>query len=101
MIECLLSTPPRIANFLHSIRSRPTWYARLNKATAAPLFVDSDPAGRKLGSSGGTVNLLHSKWRQSKPVRSGTQTFETWLSSRHRLVLHADAERRIPPPYAP
>ncbi len=100
MIECLLSTPPRIANFLHSIRSRPTWYARLNKATAAPLFVDSDPAGRKLGSGGGTVNLLHSKWRQSKPGRSGTQTFEAWLASSQRLVLHAGGESRRLPAYA-
>lgn len=55
-----------------------------------------DPAGKKLGSGGGTAHLLHQAWRKAS---SGT-AFDDWLSREKHLLLHAGGQSRRLPAYA-
>jgi galactokinase/mevalonate kinase-like predicted kinase len=65
-------------------RQRPEWFAT------------SDPPGQSLGSGGGTANLLAEAWRQTDPGES----FEDWLNSSRKLILHAGGQSRRLPAYA-
>jgi len=65
-------------------RPRPEWFA------------SSDPDNRSLGSGGGTAQLLADAWRATGAGKS----FETWLHSSRKLVLHAGGQSRRLPAYA-
>ncbi len=65
-------------------RRRPEWFAA------------SDPPGQSLGSGGGTANLLAQAWRHNAPG----QSFEDWLISSRKLILHAGGQSRRLPAYA-
>ena len=60
-------------------------------------FAGCDPAGRPLGSGGGTAHLLVEAWRATAPGRS----FADWLRQSRKLVLHAGGQSRRLPAYAP
>jgi galactokinase/mevalonate kinase-like predicted kinase len=60
-------------------------------------FCDSDPKDLKVGSGGGTANILAEAFR-----KSGHETsFLSWLSSRKRMVINSGGESRRLPGYAP
>jgi len=65
-------------------RRRPEWFAA------------SDPPGHSLGSGGGTASLLAQAWRHTAPE----QSFDDWLTSSRKLILHAGGQSRRLPAYA-
>jgi galactokinase/mevalonate kinase-like predicted kinase len=86
-IQKLLSLPAGMPPIFHELEKRDpeTW------------FCDSDPAGRKLGSGGGTAHMLWSAYQKSGfegPLRA-------WLESGQRMVIHSGGESRRLPAYAP
>ena len=84
----LLSLPPNLVGCFHDITrlSRDEW------------FCTNDPVGRKLGSGGGTTWLLRSAFEAE---RHGAESFDHWLASDRRLLLHAGGQSRRLPAYAP
>ena len=100
MIEILLTVPPTLAATLNrGLRRAPSWLARLRGSGDRPAFVGADPAGERLGSGGGTVNLLFEAWRAARAERRAL-ALTTWLSSSQKLVVHAGGESRRLPAYA-
>lgn len=83
----LLSLPPNVVGAFHEItgHSRDSFYCT------------SDPAGKKLGSGGGTAWLLAS----AHADESDGQPFEDWLAQEKRILLHAGGQSRRLPAYAP
>ena len=86
-IQYLLTLPPRMAAEFEALedRRRPEWFAT------------SDPAGKPLGSGGGTAHLLAEAWRATAPGES----FDDWLRHSRKLILHAGGQSRRLPAYAP
>lgn len=84
----LLSLPPNLVDCFNSITHLPKdeW------------FCTNDPAGRKLGSGGGTTWLLQTAYKAS---HNDGQSFEQWLAADKRLLLHAGGQSRRLPSYAP
>lgn len=91
MIQTLVSVPPRLDAWLRQTK-------RPNRPLSRPAvdFVGSDPVGRRLGSGGGTVALLHRAWAEQGRGAS----LEEWIEGSARLVLHAGGESRRLPAYA-
>lgn len=92
----LLSLPPNLVGCFHDITglSRNEW------------FCTNDPVGRKLGSGGGTTNLLLEAFnsenkRTEKEKLADYNGFASWLSSEKRILLHAGGQSRRLPAYAP
>lgn len=83
----LLSLPPTTVKCFHQLTgySHDEW------------FCASDPAGRKLGSGGGSAWLLFQAYQASGDEHS----FEEWLASDRRLLLHSGGQSRRLPAYAP
>ncbi|MDO4171703.1 MAG: bifunctional fucokinase/fucose-1-phosphate guanylyltransferase [Prevotellaceae bacterium] len=83
----LLSLPPNLVDCFHDITSldRREW------------FCTNDPIGKKLGSGGGTTWLLEQCYREW----GKGQSFDQWLASDRRLILHAGGQSRRLPAYAP
>ncbi len=83
----LLSLPPNLVGCFHDITGLSTneW------------FCTNDPVGCKLGSGGGTAWLLKACYEAHGEGRS----FDEWLASDRRLLLHAGGQSRRLPSYAP
>ncbi|MDR1516720.1 MAG: bifunctional fucokinase/L-fucose-1-P-guanylyltransferase [Dysgonamonadaceae bacterium] len=60
-------------------------------------FATSDPAGKRIGSGGGTVWLLEECYRENAPGKS----FGEWLAEDKRILIHAGGQSRRLPAYAP
>jgi len=99
MIDVLLSLPARLAAHLASREQHSAWSERLHLPLVQSYFFGSDPAGRKLGSGGGTVNLLHAAWKAAAP-KAHPSALTAWIERTPRLVLHAGGESRRLPAYA-
>lgn len=84
----LLSLPPNLVGCFHDITGLPRdeW------------FCTSDPVGHKLGSGGGTANLLLDAFRSAT---GGSGDFHGWLSASRRILIHAGGQSRRLPAYAP
>jgi galactokinase/mevalonate kinase-like predicted kinase len=85
----LLSLPPAMAAAFETVEPRrafPDWFA------------SCDPPGTKLGSAGGTIQLLFDCWK-----REGSPGgFADWVTSgRKKLVVLAGGQSRRLPAYAP
>ena len=93
----LLSLPPNLVDCFHEV----TGYSR------EEWFCTHDPIGHKLGSGGGSTWLLTACYRaECLGDEDGEQTahnesFDAWLSSEKRLLLHAGGQSRRLPAYAP
>lgn len=92
----LLSLPPNLVGCFHDI----TGYGERD------WFCTSDPVGHKLGSGGGSAWLLSEAFRHDLTSAPAAEkdvggTFESWLSSDRRLLLHAGGQSRRLPAYAP
>ena len=96
MPETLISVPAHLAAFLNSGEGKRAWLDRLQQVHPGVLFVGTDPRSRKLGSGGGTVNLLHQAWLAQGAGRS----LSAWFEHSQKLVLHAGGESRRLPAYA-
>jgi len=85
-MQYLLTLPQGMAAEFESLegRRRSEWFAT------------SDPAGKPLGSGGGTANLLYEAWRSAPLGRS----FREWLGQSRKLILHAGGHSRRLPAYA-
>ena len=85
-MQYLLSLPSKLTSRFHSLegKSSPQW------------FVTSDPADKALGSGGGTAYLLYECWRQQGKGYS----FEEWLESDKRVLIHAGGKSRRLPAYS-
>lgn len=83
----LLSLPPNLVNCFHDVtgHDRSEW------------FCTNDPIGHKLGSGGGSTWLLEACYAESSDGKS----FDEWLASDRRLLLHAGGQSRRLPAYAP
>ncbi len=84
MLKKLLTIPPTFKNFGDE------YFADKN------YFFCSDPASGKIGSGGGTVNLLYEAY---KSENAGGNINE-WLEKESRLIIHAGGQSRRAPAYA-
>ncbi|HEY5913240.1 MAG TPA: bifunctional fucokinase/fucose-1-phosphate guanylyltransferase [Verrucomicrobiae bacterium] len=86
-IQHLLTLPARMAEEFEALEGKhpPEWFAC------------ADPAGRPLGSGGGTAHVLAEARRATAPGKS----FAEWLREGQKLVLHAGGQSRRLPAYAP
>ena len=104
-MEILLTAPPNVAEFA---AKNPEKYSGI-----AGIY--SDPEGQKLGSGGGTVNVLLEHYLRSKMQDAGCMmediphpescipdpaSFSTWLSREKRLIIHSDGQSRRLPAYS-
>ena len=89
----LLSLPPNLVGWFHDITGYPK----------SEWFCTNDPIDHKLGSGGGTTWLLTQAYENemAHSDANNQKTFDEWLSSEKRLLLHAGGQRRRLPAYAP
>ena len=87
----LLSLPPNLTNCFHDITG----------LDSKEWFCTNDPVGKKLGSGGGTTWLLHEAYRSENNEKRDGKSFDEWLGSEKRLLLHAGGQGRRLPAYAP
>ena len=103
----LLSLPPNLVENFHKI----TGYKR------EEWFCTNDPVGKKLGSGGGTTWLLQQAYQdycegkknstsgENVEIEGGSSpfvlSFQEWLASEKRLILHAGGQGRRLPAYSP
>ncbi|WP_184548400.1 bifunctional fucokinase/fucose-1-phosphate guanylyltransferase [Mucilaginibacter sp. FT3.2] len=59
-------------------------------------YFNSDPKEGKVGSGGGTVNLLY----EASKHESATGSISNWLAKEKRLIIHAGGQSRRLPAYA-
>ena len=88
----LLSLPPNLVGSFHEVTG----------LSRDDFFCTNDPVGHKLGSGGGTSWLLQEAWRDqhsSSPI--SYSSFDDWLASEKRILLHAGGQSRRLPAYAP
>jgi galactokinase/mevalonate kinase-like predicted kinase len=72
-------------------------FQALERRAAPDWFASCDPPGVRLGSGGGTANLLAEAWRA---MGKGSH-FLQWLGDGRKLVLHGGGQSRRLPAYAP
>ena len=89
----LLSLPPNRVGWFHDIKAYPK----------SEWFCTNDPIVHKLGSGGGTTWLLTQAYENemAHSDANNQKTFDEWLSSEKRLLLHAGGQSRRLPAYAP
>jgi len=86
-MQKLLSVPSNLVDYFYE----------LEQVTTDEWFCTSDPVGSKLGSGGGTTWLLESCYRN----KGNSLSFDKWLKSDKRILLHAGGQSRRLPGYAP
>ena len=59
-------------------------------------FASCDPPGTRLGSGGGSVQLLIEAWKGT----GGGLSFEAWLGLSRKLIIHGGGQSRRLPAYA-
>lgn len=97
MSQTLLTLPPALAKYLRGRReSEPSWLTRLDRTAESTPFLTTDPLGHRLGSGGGTVNLLYEAWQQS----GESVPLVEWLMQTQKVILHSGGESRRLPAYA-
>lgn len=87
MMQFLISLPPTSAPL----------FAEMTGRRAPEWFATSDPAGRRVGSGGGTAHTLVEAWRAT----GSGMSLEEWLRSSRKLILHGGGHSRRLPAYAP
>ena len=81
----LLSLPPNLVDAFHDVTG-------LNREE---YFATCDPVGHRLGSGGGTTWLLEEACRAE-----AASSFNEWLSSEKRILIHAGGQSKRLPSYA-
>jgi galactokinase/mevalonate kinase-like predicted kinase len=72
-------------------------FHRLERRDPGEWFCGADPAGRKVGSGGGTASILALAYASE----NFEGTFTGWLTAKRRMVIHSGGESRRLPAYAP
>ena len=85
-MKYLVSLPQNSLSTFHSIADKPE----------SQWFCTSDPAGKKVGSGGGTSWLLTEAWN----TENTGQSFSAWLSGDNRVLIHGGGQSRRLPAYA-
>ena len=93
----LLSLPP---NLVRQGITGPTVFHDITSRSADEFFCTCDPEGHRIGSGGGTAWLLMQAFGNRQPGSEG-ESFDEWLSSEKRILLHAGGQSRRLPSYAP
>jgi galactokinase/mevalonate kinase-like predicted kinase len=83
-MKTLLTIPNTLIRFFNKRYPQDLYYA------------DSDPIEGKVGSGGGTANLLVNCFR-----KEGATNFGEWLNQEKRAIIHAGGQSRRLPAYAP
>ncbi len=91
MKKLLSLLPPNLTNCFHDITG----------LDSKEWFCTNDPVGKKLGSGGGTTWLLHEAYKSENNEKRDGKSFDEWLGSEKRLLLHAGGQSRRLPAYAP
>ncbi|MBR1547308.1 MAG: bifunctional fucokinase/L-fucose-1-P-guanylyltransferase, partial [Prevotella sp.] len=88
----LLSLPPNLVDCFHDVTG----------LSRDEYFCTCDPIGHRLGSGGGTAWVLQEAWRQHTASDNATAkpSFDEWLASEKRIILHAGGQSRRLPSYA-
>lgn len=86
----LLSLPENLVKYFYEIKN----------VTKDEYFCLSDPKGHRVGSGGGTAWLINQCWKKDK-TKEEYNSFDTWLNSEKRLIIHAGGQSRRVPAYAP
>lgn len=89
----LLSLPP---NLVRKDDDGTTVFHHITGLSADEFFCTCDPEGHRIGSGGGTAWLL----QQACKAEHGA-SFDKWLASDKRILLHAGGQSRRLPSYAP
>jgi galactokinase/mevalonate kinase-like predicted kinase len=86
-IQRLITLPSGMPEHFHHLENRDpkAWYC------------GADPAGKKVGSGGGSAHLLWSAYRDSGFKGS----MKEWLEENQHMVIHSGGESRRLPAYAP
>jgi galactokinase/mevalonate kinase-like predicted kinase len=84
MLKKLLTIPPSFKNFGDQYFSSENY------------FFCSDPASGKIGSGGGTANLLYEAFKNE----SADGKIDDWFEKENRLIIHAGGQSRRAPAYA-
>lgn len=89
----LLSLPP---NLVKKGTEGSTVFHDITGLSEEEYFCTCDPEGQRVGSGGGTAWLL---WQAF--LAQHHSSFDSWLSSEKRILLHAGGQSRRLPAYAP
>lgn len=84
----LLSLPPNLVDNFFDV----------TELSTDEYFCTCDPIGSRLGSGGGTTWLLEQCYKAKAAVGS---SFDEWLATHKRIILHAGGQSRRLPAYAP
>ena len=87
-MKTLLTLPNALIEYFNSLYSQDLFYA------------DSDPIDGKVGSGGGTANLLMNCFNKERDPSYHTD-FGKWLKNEKRAIIHAGGQSRRLPAYAP
>lgn len=85
-MDTLISTPENLVEVFNELLPR----------GSETRFVSADPAGKKVGSGGGTAWLLSQHFKASRH-----EDFNTYLSASKKIIIHAGGQSRRLPAYAP
>lgn len=85
-MQLLLSLPENLTTQIND----------LGQFKKSPAFTASDPPGTKVGSGGGTAWLLARHY-----AASGLKSFDDYLASEKKVIIHAGGQGRRLPAYAP
>ena len=95
----LLSLPP---NLVRKGEKGGTVFHQITELPEEDYFCTCDPEGHRIGSGGGSAWLLWECYRnQLTSHLSSLTSFNDWLSSEKRILLHAGGQSRRLPSYAP
>ncbi|UKK54211.1 bifunctional fucokinase/fucose-1-phosphate guanylyltransferase [Prevotella sp. E2-28] len=99
----LLSLPP---NLVRKDEKGHTVFHQITELPEEEYFCTCDPEGNRIGSGGGTTWLLEKcfEHQQSSSQVSDLPwftSFDAWLASEKRILLHAGGQSRRLPSYAP
>jgi galactokinase/mevalonate kinase-like predicted kinase len=96
LLSSLRQQKMSIRHFLSLPPAMSAAFARVSHHSGDDWFAACDPAGSKLGSGGGIVQILFDGW--TADGRPGH--FESWIGSGQKLVLLAGGQSRRLPAYA-
>lgn len=85
-MHILLTLPPGITPH----------FTTLEDKSPHTYFPGSDPAGKYVGSGGGTAHILAEAWKE----RAAHIPFATWLETEKNLVIHSGGQSRRLPAYS-
>ena len=94
----LLSLPP---NLVRKDEKGHTVFHQITELPEEDFFCTCDPEGHRIGSGGGSAWLLKKCFEHHPSSINHLTSFEDWLSSEKRILLHAGGQSRRLPSYAP